>query len=128
MKILGTAIVVLLALGQQTIRYDASTRSPTLPTERPAVSEMARTAEALASQPNADTNARLALSIWNDLNTMCRGFSGDRPETQAACCVRSKVDVLLNNLGYCYHMGDTWRKCGPRDRRAQRVALKDCVK
>ena len=76
----------------------------------------------------AEGNALLAVSIWNDLNAMCRGGSGDRPETEYACCVRSKVSSLLNNLGYCYHMGDVWRKCTARDKRSARAALTSCVK
>src|SRR5260370_35232394 len=55
-------------------------------------------------------NERLAISVWYDLNAMCRGGHGDRPETEYACCVRTKVSSLLNNMGYCYRMGDASKK------------------
>jgi len=42
------------------------------------------------------------LSIHDDLDNMCRGWSGDDPHTGEACEVRLKVEKLLGKLGYCY--------------------------
>jgi hypothetical protein len=59
---------------------------------------------------NAQANTDLALSIYKDLDAMCRGGVGDRPETQQACNVRTKVSALLRNMGYCWR-GAWWKKC-----------------
>lgn len=56
--------------------------------------------------------ARLVLSIYKDLNEICRGGSGDRTETLQACNVRNDVSALLRNIGYCW-AGAWWRKCRP---------------
>jgi hypothetical protein len=137
MKILGVMVMLILSAQQTpTIdRYNATNISGIVsvqPANR-SLSLTANNAEAAfagsqASNRGAGANVQLALSIWGDLNVMCRGGHGNRPETMQACCIRNKVDALLNNLGYCYHMGDTWRKCRPRDKRAQTVGLTDCVR
>ncbi len=57
------------------------------------------------------------LSIYRDLNDMCRGRSGDDPHAAKACNVREKVSSLLNSMGYCYgSQGQDaadmqWHKC-----------------
>jgi hypothetical protein len=63
------------------------------------------------------------LSIHDDLDNMCRGWSGDDPHTGEACGVRLKVEKLLGKLGYCYGTksdfapngrggaGAAWHKC-----------------
>jgi len=78
------------------------------------------------NNPGTDANSRLAISIWYDLNVMCRG-GNHSPEVDQACCLRNKIDTLLNNMGYCYHMGDIWKKCGPRDKRARNASLAACA-
>jgi hypothetical protein len=126
----GIVVVVLFALAQQTVRRDAPNKSRTQITPTEMVASIARDFETLASEPNvaSETNARIAISIWGDLNSMCRGGGGSQRETEYACCLRNKVDMLLNNLGYCYHMDHTWGKCTPRDKRARSVSLSDCVR
>lgn len=59
---------------------------------------------------NTQAKTDLALSIYKDLDAMCRGGVGDRPETQQACNVRTKVSALLRNMGYCWR-GALWKKC-----------------
>lgn len=65
-----------------------------------------------------DAQAHATISIWQDLNAMCRGGHGDDPQTMTACCTREKVSALLNQMGYCYRMGERWVKCTARDKRA----------
>ena len=136
MKALVVVVVLLLSTQQQapTIKqYRATNRSDIIsvqPSDGRLILSANKGEAALTGSQlgNAVANPQLAISIWNDLNAMCRGGAGNRPETEYACCVRSKVDVLLNNMGYCYQMGDTWRKCRPRDKRARNVGLTDCVR
>jgi hypothetical protein len=59
---------------------------------------------------NEQANADLALSIYKDLNAMCRGGAGDRSDTEHACNVRNKTSALLRNMGYCWS-GAWWKKC-----------------
>lgn len=136
MKILGIIAVMLTLSGQQTTtseRYDANNTSGIVSVQ-PANRLTVNTAEAAfiesqASNSGGGANAQLAISIWNDLNEMCRGGSGDRPETLYACCVRTKVSSVLNNLGYCYRMGDVWRKCRPVEKsKVRAAALTNCVR
>lgn len=65
-----------------------------------------------------DSQVRATISVWHDLNALCRGGSGDRSETMVACCTRTKVSALLNQMGYCYRMGERWVRCTARDKRA----------
>jgi hypothetical protein len=58
----------------------------------------------------SQSNEDLALSIYKDLDAMCRGGYGDRPETQQACDVRNKATALLRNMGYCWRSA-WWKKC-----------------
>jgi len=76
---------------------------------RTKVSALLRNQRARA-RANAQANADLALSIYKDLDAMCRGGAGDRPETDLACDVRNKVSTLLRNMGYCFG-GAWWTKC-----------------
>ena len=66
--------------------------------------------QAARTRGNEQSNADLALSIYRDLDAMCRGGAGDRPETQQACDVRNKASALLRNMGYCWR-GAWWKKC-----------------
>jgi hypothetical protein len=78
-----------------------------------------------ASTATDDAQARATISIWHDLNAMCRGGHGNDPQTDIACCTREKVSALLNQMGYCYRMGERWVKCTPRDKRAE-LSTKRC--
>jgi hypothetical protein len=57
------------------------------------------------------------LDIESELNSMCRGWSGDSEHTDQVCAVRTKADLLLNKLGYCHGKKgqagyqQTWHKC-----------------
>lgn len=67
-----------------------------------------------ASTANADLQVRATISVWHDLNAICRGGS----DTEIGCCARAKVGAVLNQMGYCYRMGERWVKCTARDKRA----------
>ena len=41
------------------------------------------------------------LSIYRDLNDICRDRNEDERHKAAACNIREKVGRLLNNMGYC---------------------------
>lgn len=62
------------------------------------------------ARANAQAKADMALSIYKDLDAMCRGGYGDQPETEQACGVRQKVSALLRKMGYCWG-GAWWKKC-----------------
>jgi hypothetical protein len=116
MRILGTILLLLAALSQENVQLQQTGAKENADTRARAA------AIAFISQPNAtaaDANAALAISIWYDLNTMCRGGMHD-PEVNESCCLRNKIDALLDNLGYCYHMGDTWKKCRAGEKRRTR--------
>ena len=57
------------------------------------------------------------LSVERDLNSMCRGWSGDEKHTDQVCAVRDKMNKALNKMGYCYgkhgQIGADmeWHKC-----------------
>lgn len=61
------------------------------------------------------------LSIYRDLNDMCRGHGGEDGRALRACNVREKVGRLLNGLGWCYgnqnqNVADLhWHKCTEQD-------------
>lgn len=67
------------------------------------------------------THALDVLSIYRDLNDMCRGRSGDDPHAAKACNVREKVSRLLNSMGYCHGIkgqdaaGMQWHKCAAHE-------------
>ena len=65
-----------------------------------------------------EAQAQAAISLWYDLNVLCRGGSGDDSSTDVACCARAKVSALLNQMGYCYRTGERWVKCTARDKKA----------
>jgi len=135
MRILGSIILLVTALtqaGPLIHRHDA-TNEPALTNANARTAGAGLQTRTFAtlllsepSNPGTDANSRLAISIWYDLNVMCRGGNHD-PEVDQACCLRNKIDTLLNNMGYCYHMGDVWKKCGPRDKRARTASLAACA-
>jgi hypothetical protein len=57
------------------------------------------------------------LVIERQLNTMCRGWSGDDPRTAEVCDVRERMIEVLSTMGYCYgRRGQAgyqmqWHKC-----------------
>lgn len=52
---------------------------------------------ALAQQPRAID----LLSVYRDLNDLCRDRSDDDRYKTAVCNIREKVARLLNSMGYC---------------------------
>lgn len=53
-----------------------------------------------------------------EIDAICRGSSSsDRHLVETVCCIRSKFDVALNRMGYCYgkdgQVGSEmeWHKC-----------------
>jgi hypothetical protein len=64
-----------------------------------------------------DRQGQATISVWYDLNALCRGSSDDYT-VKTACCTRTKVDGLLNQMGYCYRTGERWVKCTAHDKRA----------
>ena len=61
--------------------------------------------------------ARDLLSIYRDLNDMCRDHGNDDRHKMRACNIREKVARLLNTMGYCYGKKGQdaadmqWHKC-----------------
>jgi hypothetical protein len=57
------------------------------------------------------------ISIYRDLNEMCRGGAGDASSTDKACEVREKVSKLLKQMDYCFgKKGESggemwWHRC-----------------
>ena len=57
------------------------------------------------------------LSIYRDINDMCRDRSDNDRHKIAACNIREKVSRLLNSMGYCYGKSRqdaamvNWHKC-----------------
>jgi hypothetical protein len=56
-------------------------------------------------------------AVWRDLNTFCRGWSGDDKHLDEVCKTRDEMDEALRKLGYCYGKKGqsgaemTWHKC-----------------
>lgn len=59
----------------------------------------------------APVTIRDLAGLYSDLNEICRGGSGDHPETMQACDVREKVGTLIKALGYCSGGPTGWRRC-----------------
>ncbi|TCP80790.1 hypothetical protein C8J31_11430 [Rhizobium sp. PP-CC-2G-626] len=59
------------------------------------------TGEVIEVDKNATTPVRI-LARWSEENSECRGGSGDRPETLAACERRGATDAKLRSVGWCY--------------------------
>jgi hypothetical protein len=59
------------------------------------------------------------IAIHQQLNGMCRGWSGDDPHTQQVCDVRDRLGGALKQAGYCFgrrgQVGAqmSWHRCGP---------------
>lgn len=70
-------------------------------------------------QKAQDEQARVldVLSIYRDLNDMCRGTGGEDPRARRACDIREKVGRVLNDMGWCYGNQNQnaanlqWHKC-----------------
>jgi hypothetical protein len=52
--------------------------------------------------PSLPDNFQALNSRWQELNSRCRGGSGDDPRTHEACQRRNAVEQQIKNLGYTY--------------------------
>ena len=65
----------------------------------------------------AQPRALDVLSIYRDVNEMCRSWTDNDLHRIAACNLREKVARLLNSMGYCLGGGipdmpeKQWHKC-----------------
>lgn len=65
----------------------------------------------------AQPRALDVLSIYRDVNEMCRSWTDNDLHRIAACNLREKVARLLNSMGYCLGDGTPdmpekqWHKC-----------------
>ena len=65
----------------------------------------------------SDKDAQNILSAEDTLDGFCRGWSGDKPETQKACIARDKLVAVLKNNDWCHgkkgqaEYQKTWHKC-----------------
>jgi hypothetical protein len=61
------------------------------------------------------------LSVYRDLNDMCRNRSGDGIHMMQACNTREKVSRILNGMGYCFGVKGQdvadmqWHKCATNE-------------
>jgi hypothetical protein len=76
--------------------------------------EITQKSPELTGSQDADT----LIQRWNDLNSHCRGGSGDDPKTLEACDERDQVvGRALEDIGWCYGKEDQagyqmqWHKC-----------------
>jgi hypothetical protein len=59
------------------------------------------------------------ISVYSDLDDMCRGWPGDDPHSDEVCKTREKLRQALIKMGYCYGKNNqsraqfSWHKCGP---------------
>ncbi len=72
----------------------------------------------IAGAANAQSiSIKQLISIYADLDEMCREWPGVDPHTDEACGVRSKVSGLLKSMGYCFGKKEqfvsemVWHKC-----------------
>ena len=54
-----------------------------------------------SSSASADVVAP-QISRWRELNSLCRGGSGDNPETLVRCAERDSVGRALDGMGWCF--------------------------
>ena len=54
------------------------------------------------------------LAVYQALDVMCRGGSGDDPHTNQACDIRNKASAALKDAGFCFKglgADSHWTKC-----------------
>jgi hypothetical protein len=57
------------------------------------------------------------VSVYNDLDNMCRGWPGDDPHVGEVCDTREKLHKALVAMGYCYGKNNqsraefAWHRC-----------------
>lgn len=77
--------------------------------------------EALAQEAQPKLPVLDILSIYRDLNDMCRTRTGDGMHMMQACHTREKVSRILNSWGYCYgakgqdEADMQWHKCAEKE-------------
>jgi len=88
------------------------------------IAVLAMAAGGAAAQTAVDASGLLRLEQM--ANELCRGGSGDRPETEIACQVRDDLVRRLRDVGWCYgEVGQAgyqmqWHRCNRRSLQYQR--------
>lgn len=65
-----------------------------------------------------ETSVKQAVGVYEFLNELCRGGSGDNPKTQQACDNRDNLESIIQRAGWCYGHYDQpsylkkWERCG----------------
>lgn len=63
----------------------------------------------------ASAEGQSLISLYYDLDGMCRGWSGDSPHTNEACAAREKAFQALSEAGYCMVTDNStsirWARC-----------------
>lgn len=86
-----------------------------------ALAQAALAQEALAQETQPKLPVLDILSIYRDLNDMCRTRTGDGMHMMQACHTREKVSRILNSWGYCYgakgqdEADMQWHKCAEKE-------------
>lgn len=81
----------------------------------------------LSSDRTTTSSPYLIISQWHDLNSLCRGGTGDEPKTMQSCEQRERVGEKLSRVGWCYGKeGDygyqmEWHECEALSNSASRV-------
>lgn len=92
------------------------------------LSEVAITTRAIAdgeAVAQTSVDATGLLQLVEMANGLCRGGSGDRPETEIACQVRDDLVRRLRDVGWCYgEAGQAgyqmrWHRCNRRSNQYQ---------
>jgi hypothetical protein len=57
---------------------------------------------AVSNSASATSSADQLIAQWSEINSKCRGGSGDNPKTWEACDARDTLSSKLEELGYSY--------------------------
>jgi hypothetical protein len=57
---------------------------------------------AILTSASASSSTDQLIAKWNELNSKCRGGSGDNPKTLEACDARDELSSILEAMGYSY--------------------------
>jgi hypothetical protein len=75
----------------------------------------------LSARAQQQIDPRDVLSVYRDLNDLCRAPSASELNKVPACNARAKIARLLNSLGYCYGSQSEdaadmrWHKCAEHE-------------
>ena len=80
----------------------------------PLIAAMVLLAGSLATPPASAGVPDKMISLYHDLDRMCRGGPGDSDATNDACDARNKASNIMRDLGYCFRgsgADSAWAKC-----------------